>query len=383
MLPNTLEKAQVGFIKIGRYLAAGSSEVLSFSQEMRISMSVYYSKERKRYRYEFIVKGIRYTGTWYKLKTEAREAEGKRKEEIKNPKQQMIAPTDMTFLMLINKRLDHVKTHNSISHYRDYRYNAKRWVKKWDKLMCGEVTRDMVQRHINERLMVSPCSANQDIRYLRATFNFGKKLDYITCNPTQGIDFFPVEHKTKYIPSSEDIDRVIASASPDTQDYLWTIRDTFARVSEVNRLTWDDVNLAEKTIVLRTRKKKGGHLTPRIVPMTNKLYEIMSRRYSRRNESKPWVFWHEYKSRKTGEFVEGPYQDRKLIMQNLCKKAGVKYFRFHPLRHAGASLMDNNNVPLAAIQKLLGHESRTTTEIYLHSSKNIERQAMEIYEGAR
>jgi integrase len=53
------------------------------------------------------------------------------------------------------------------------------------------------------------------------------------------------------------------------------------------------------------------------------------------------------------------------------------------LRHAGVSLMDNNNVPLSAIQKILGHENRTTTEIYLHSSKNIERQAMEIYENAR
>lgn len=337
------------------------------------------------------MKGIRYTGTWRKLKTEARDAEGKRKEEIKNPKQKVMTPTDINFLMLVNKRLDYIETHNSKNHYSDYRYNARRWVKKWGQLMCGEITRDIVQRHLNERmkeglkkrLKESRCAANQDLRHLRATFNFGKKMDYITCNPTQGIDFFPVEVKAKYIPSSEDINRVISFATPDTHDYLWTIRDSLARVSEINRLTWDDVNLAEKTIVLRTRKKKGGNSTPRIVPMTNKLYEIMSQRYARRDESKPWVFWHKYRSRKIGEIVAGPYKDRKLIMKNLCKKAGVKYFRFHPLRHAGASLMDNNCVPIGAIQKILGHENRTTTEIYLHSSKNIERQAMEIYENAR
>lgn len=346
-------------------------------------MSVYYSEKRKRYRYEFIVKGIRYTGTWYKLKTEAKDAEGKRKEEIKNPKQQTMTPIDINFLTLVNKRLDYVNSHNSMSHYRNYRYNARRWVRKWGRLMCGELTRDMVQRHINERLNISPYTANQDLRYLRATFNFGKRMDYSTCNPTQGIDFFPVEVKAKYIPPAEDIDRVISFATPDTQDYLWTIRDTLARVSEVNRLTWDDINLAEKTITLRTRKKRGGNLTPRTVPMTNKLYEIMLRRYSSCDKSKLWVFWHEYKSRKTGENVAGPYQDRKQIMKKLCKKAGVKYFRFHPLRHAGASLMDKNNVPLAAIQKLLGHENRSTTEIYLHSSRNIEREAIAIYENAR
>ncbi len=45
--------------------------------------------------------------------------------------------------------------------------------------------------------------------------------------------------------------------------------------------------------------------------------------------------------------------------------------------------MDNNNVPLIAIQKILGHENRTTTEIYLQGIGEIERQAMSIYEKAR
>ncbi|MEA2085149.1 MAG: tyrosine-type recombinase/integrase [Thermodesulfobacteriota bacterium] len=52
-------------------------------------------------------------------------------------------------------------------------------------------------------------------------------------------------------------------------------------------------------------------------------------------------------------------------------------------RHSGASLMDNNNVPIGAIQKILGHENRTTTEIYLHNMGDLERQAMDIFEIAR
>ncbi len=54
-------------------------------------------------------------------------------------------------------------------------------------------------------------------------------------------------------------------------------------------------------------------------------------------------------------------------MKTLCKKADVPYFRFHALRHAGASLMDNAGAPTGTIQKILGHENRKTTEIYLHS----------------
>ncbi|MDO9071153.1 MAG: hypothetical protein Q7V36_06515, partial [Deltaproteobacteria bacterium] len=61
-----------------------------------------------------------------------------------------------------------------------------------------------------------------------------------------------------YIPPAGDIDKVLALANPDPQDYLWTIRDTLARVSEVNRLTWDDVNLEQRYVVLYNRKKRGG-----------------------------------------------------------------------------------------------------------------------------
>ena len=70
-------------------------------------------------------------------------------------------------------------------------------------------------------------------------------------------------------------------------------------------------------------------------------------------------------------------------MGRLCKKAGVRPFGFHALRHAGASLMDMNNVPIGVIQRLLGHENRTTTEIYLHTMGQAERQAIEAYEQAR
>jgi len=343
-------------------------------------MGVFF-KKGKGWRYNFILKGIRHTKAWFRTKTEAKEAEAKRKEEINNPKPETARLTDITFFDLIERRLDHVNAYHSSSYYASYRSMARRWVKKWDKLFCNEITNDMVQNFLFRRKKVSAYVANYDLRCLRAVFNFGIGRKWIANNPTQGISFFPLEKKVKYVPPKEDVLRVIMAADPDTQDYLYTIRETLGRMSEINRLIWNDVNFTERSVTLYTRKKKGGHLTPRKVAMTKRLYEILSGRYSQRDKTKPWVFWHTYWSSKTGEKKEGPYIERSKIMKTLCEKAGVKYFRYHALRHFGASIMDNANVPIGSIQRILGHEIRRTTEIYLHSIGEAEREAMEVFEA--
>jgi integrase len=68
-------------------------------------------------------------------------------------------------------------------------------------------------------------------------------------------------------------------------------------------------------------------------------------------------------------------------MGTLCKKADVKYFRYHAMRHHGASVLESANVNIGTIQRLLGHENRTTTEIYLHSIGSTERDAMKTFEA--
>jgi integrase len=342
-------------------------------------MSVYLIKG-KGYRYDFMLNGQRHTATWFKTKKEAKKAEARRREELSKPVEK--TPTDMVFLTLVNTWLDWLKEYRSERHYQDCVYMAKRWVQEWGQMLCGEISKAMVEQFILRRAKVSHHVANKEIRCLKATFNYGIKRDLILNNPVKGMTFLPVEKKVKRMPTPVEIDRVIAVAKKGDQDYLMVIRDTMARVSEVNRLIWDDIDFENQTITLYTRKKKDGSLTPRLIHMTKRLYGILSLRFAERDPGKPWVFWHRYWSRKANKMVEGPYQDRKLIMSTLCQKAGVPYFRFHPLRHSGASVMDNNNVPIGAIQRILGHENRTTTEIYLHSIGNAEKEAINTFEKA-
>lgn len=209
----------------------------------------------------FVLKGIRYTETWFKTKKEAQRAEAKQREELNNPPPVQETSTDMAFLDLINIRLDYVKAYNSERHYKEYLYMARRWTSRWRKFNCSQVTMAEIHAFVIRRKKVSALTANKEARYLRATFNFGIKKKLININPAKDVDFFPEERRIKYVPSSSDIDKVINLANLDSQDYLWTIRETMARVSEINLLTWDEIDLEKRYVVLYTRKSLTQSLT--------------------------------------------------------------------------------------------------------------------------
>jgi len=340
-------------------------------------MSVYFV-ERKGWRYDFILKGQRYTKAWFQTKREAKQAEEEQRKHLTAP-----IPTDMPFLVLVNKRLDEVKQRLSFEHYKDTVYHARRWVSRWQDLACSQITRDMIADLRNERSLVSNETANKELRHLKALFNWGLKNEFIASNPAVNVAMMRIEKKTKRIPTQDEINKVFEAATTEQRDYLWCLRETLGRSREINGLTWDDVDFNNKTVTLYTRKKKHGTKTPRIIPMTNMLFNVLSERFSKREDSIPWVFWHSYRSRKENEIIVAPYQDRKKFMRTLCTKAKVPYFRFHPLRHAGASLMDSANIPIASIQEILGHECRKTTEIYVHANEGNKTAIMKIYEDAR
>jgi len=114
----------------------------------------------------------------------------------------------------------------------------------------------------------------------------------------------------------------------------------------------------------------------RKIPMTKKLFQLLSRRHEKRDKDKPWVFWQRHLDRKKKVWVDGPYQDRNSFMRNVVQKTNVRYFRFHALRHLGTSVLDGANVNLGSIQRIRGHENRTST------FGESEREAMKVFEKA-
>lgn len=146
------------------------------------------------------------------------------------------------------------------------------------------------------------------------------------------------------------------AAGPDRQ-LLLVIYHTVARVDEILRLRWEDVNFQERTVRLWTRKPRDGSWAWDKVPMNQVLYETLQQLWEKRNQNE-WVFLNP----KTGT----RYMHRPKLMRTICKRAGVRHFGFHAIRHYVASyLADKQKFSVTQVSRLLRHQSKATTEKYL------------------
>jgi len=325
-------------------------------------MSQYYVK-KKGWRYNFQINKKRYTGGFYETKNEAKREEFLRREELNNPDGNR---KDISFLELTNLRLDKLERKQTKKYYKENVYMAKKWYREWGETPCSQITTEMIEDYLDRRSEKSASSANYEKTCLKTTFNFGIKKKLCKYDPVVGIEDYDYEKKEKFIPTPKQIDKVIKKAKPEQKDYLTVLRFTLARMSEVNKLQWKDVDFKNCCLTLYSKKKKGGKRTPRKIYMVEELLEVLKRRYKQRYPEMPWVFWHRYWSKKHKCFIKGRYKDRKHFMRTVCDKAKVKYFRFHSLRHSGASVLaSDKETSLPEIQAVLGHDRATTTDTYI------------------
>ena len=118
------------------------------------------------------------------------------------------------------------------------------------------------------------------------------------------------------------------------------------------------MNFSARAVTLTAKKNQVGEWRTRDVGMSDAIYDDLREQHERTGDSK-FVFLSEH--------FNQPWVAREKIMLELCEKAGVKSFGFHGIRHLSASLMYHYKIDMKEIQKVLGHESLTTTEIYIKS----------------
>jgi integrase len=241
---------------------------------------------------------------------------------------------------------------------------------EWADLPLIEITQDMVQAKIISlaQELESNNNANKHLIALKAVFSLAVKSGKLTRNPCVGIPFLPVERKAKMIPERDQVAQVILLANPLDRAYLTLVRFTAARINEINKLTWEDVDFEKGAVRLWTNKKKGGNRKSRWVPCIDKVIDALRYAHQHRIKNSPYVFSN---PTMVDKYPDSPekwcYIYRDKFLDTLCRRAGVPEMGYHTLRHLTASEMANRGASLTDIQKVLGHERATTTDGYLQS----------------
>jgi integrase/recombinase XerD len=208
------------------------------------------------------------------------------------------------------------------------------------------------QEYLNNCKFSSISQQNQVINAIRFLYKFGlnKKYDKVS---------FKRPKSEKKLPKVIDGEHIKSQLSKiDNLKHRTILTLTYSvglRVSEIINLKIDDID--SKRMIIHIKNAKGRK--DRIVPLSQTVLEILRKYYKRYNPSE-----YLFNGQSTNRYSIGS-----------CQKIYKKYIdsnsSIHTLRHSSFTNLLESGTDLRIIQKLAGHSSSKTTEIYTHVSNQI------------
>lgn len=222
-------------------------------------------------------------------------------------------------------------------------------------LYLDEITRKVMLQFIalRERDGVTPAGINRDVAFISSLLTRAAEKELIEVNPLRGMPGLRQEEpdgRLRFL-SEDEYARLLDAAG----DHLWPLIvfavETGMRFSEQMGLTWDRVDL-ERGEVHLVRTKNG---TRRTVPLEPAALRVLTAQM--RHFKSPYVFWHDDGER---------YRTLRESFGTAVRKAEIKDFTWHDLRHTFASWKAQAGIDMYRLQQLLGHKHPAMTQRYAH-----------------
>ncbi len=245
-------------------------------------------------------------------------------------------------------------------------------------LEIQQVTTDTLEQFVAQLhdLGLQPRSLARTISGIKSYFKFLVNEGEIADNPAT---LLPQPQLGRHLPevlTINEIDRMVEQCDVDTplglrnRAIVETAYSCGLRVSELTDLRLSRIFLDEQYIIVDGKGDKQ-----RLVPVSQVALDWI-RRYIDEVRADIVV------KRGNEDFVFLNSRGTKLsrvmifyIIKDLCLKAGIKkQVSPHTLRHSFATHLLEGGANLRAIQQMLGHESITTTQIYVHIDRTLLRK---------
>jgi integrase len=233
----------------------------------------------------------------------------------------------------------------------------------WNNLRLVELTKDMVsRRHTDLTQHHGPAYADGAMRFLRSLYNFAfamfeddKGNPLLPMNPVQRLSqaraWNKPKRRTTWISPDQMpawFDAVLAlrqeptgSTAAEVGDYLLVILLTGLRKSEAAYLTWDNINLADRTLTVPDTKNGRDHT----LPLSDFLYQVFAQR-RRALLHTHYVFPNRTRT--------GPLVEPRNPMRQVSERSGVS-FTLHDLRRTFTTIAERLDIPHYALKRLINH----------------------------
>lgn len=235
------------------------------------------------------------------------------------------------------------------------------------RMQPDRITPALVQIYKKKRLEERPGihrAVNLELLCLSAMLKWAAKQNL--CDQPDRFESLPYKKGIPATLSRGEVARILDNMTGTTRALFATIYYCGLRFQEATRLRPQDV--AQDKAYL-TVKGKGGRT--RQIPVVDDLKRILDTL----DMTGPWLFPSRVKKRKD-QAMTGSLTDIRRPLETARIRAKIdKKITPHQFRHSYATHLLESGADIRIIQKLLGHSSVTTTQIYTHVSMDTMRSA--------
>ena len=222
---------------------------------------------------------------------------------------------------------------------------------------------DIEKYKLKRKEKVTNATVNRELQCLKHIFKKAVEWGKISDTPAAKVKLLK-ERNTRIRYLEEEEIKVLLEASPGhLKSIIITALNTGMRKGEILGLKWKDIDFRQRVICLLDTKNNER----REIPVNDILFKALLA--VRKNPASAYVF-----CKKDGT----PYSNVRSSFETAKKKASIKDFRFHDLRHTFASHLVMAGVGLRTVQELLGHKTIDMTVRYAHLSPDHKKRALDI-----
>lgn len=225
-----------------------------------------------------------------------------------------------------------------------------------NRAMAMDYRRD---RHTKKKL--SEATVNRDLQVLKHFLFWAIDEGLLAANLLSRMRLVPERRKPRSVLSLTDEVRLLASSSGHLRPIIVVALDTGMRRGEVLNQRWEHVDFVRRILMVTKSKTAGGE--SREIPLTERVYQFLVA--NRREDGLLFMF--------KGK----PMLRTKTAWKGAVRRAGIRYLRFHDLRHTFNTRLMEAGVMQEVRKAIMGHSSgKDVNSIYTHVELPAKREAI-------